>query len=613
MASLGRLCLISVLALATSGALCTNSLATDEDGTVTDPRIAGPSRTEQGQWRTKVQQVFDERTRELVRRTYTIWDPEPSRDLDFVWTPDEPAAEKSGRINGNGHLVWRIKGKPAYERSSVFAEYHGTLGRGRMEGPGAWLDETGLLYDGQWKNGLMHGQGMLKLPSGDEYTGSFRAGKANGVGRYIDITGEVYDGPFVDGQRHGKGTTTLPSGQQYTSLWSYGREAEASHRVRLAQIGARVAPGGADDVRIGITVDKRLPQAPRSDPRPEKGDLWYSVSNSADGVAIRPDDARLMRMWKGGGEIQISAAEEVGDGDVYGPLALSEGRMVPLKLVLDVQNRSSVALNVNGAYLDVSSSIADLQPAIQLSTRMHECYEPFYRPTFKLENFGWGPAEQAIVSFDFANSAGGGRPASFGRSKTLGQIDKTLNVNIESDLRSAGINTSILSRNKGAIDCKKPKTTQACLQDLKASGALGSLSDKVRLIDNFVVTNAVGKLNYIWRDARGATKQVSSPFNANIPLGFLRQDVECGEGGERQQITASSQQLRLDASNYRIPISFRSTIAAGNTGRLTLPLKAQKSSEHDFIVTLQLADGREIKSRRINLLYYRPSWIHVSN
>jgi hypothetical protein len=67
--------------------------------------------------------------------------------------------------------------------------------------------------------------------------------------------------------------------------------------------------------------------------------------------------------------------------------------------------------------------------------------------------------------------------------------------------------------------------------------------------------------------------------------------------------------LRLDASNYRIPVAFRSNSPAGRTAQLTLPIKANKSSQHDFEVVLQLSDGREIRSRPINLLYYVPSWI----
>jgi hypothetical protein len=606
MTFLSRACAPSILALACA-ALSTPSHAAGDGSTAFDPVVAGPAHVEQGQWRSKIQQVFDARTRTLTRRLYMVWDPDPSRELDFVWTPDNPAQDKEGRINGAGTLTWRDRSKASYESDGVFSEYRGSIRHGRIDGLGVYLDRTGLMYEGGWKAGMMYGKGTLKLPSGDEYTGEFRAGRANGIGRYIDITGEVYEGPFVDGYRHGKGTTTLPQGYRYVSQWTNGAEAPNSRLVRIAQVGKAV-DGGADDVRIGITIDKRLPPPPRDNPRPQNGDLWYAVTNGPDGLLIRPDDARLMQTWKGGGEIQLSAAEELGDGDGYGIFSKSKGQLVPLKLNLEVQNRSSATLNVTGAYLDVQNSTTDSQPALQMSVRMHSCFEPFYRPQFKLENFGWAPAEQSTFLFDFASPSTRGRPTTFDKTKSLGSISKTAEIDLEANLKSAGVKTSFLARNKGKLDCAKPKTPQSCLQGLKASGTFGSLADRVALVDDFVVTHAVGQIQYTWRDARGTVRQGVAPFNAALPLGEILQDVECGEGGSRQVITAVSQQLQLDAGSYRVPVAFKSTISAGNTNRLTLPLTANKSSEHKFTVVLQLSDGREIRSRHINLLYYRPSW-----
>jgi hypothetical protein len=192
---------------------------------------------------------------------------------------------------------------------------------------------------------------------------------------------------------------------------------------------------------------------------------------------------------------------------------------------------------------------------------------------------------------------------------SLGRIDRTARVDLESMLRSAGVKVEFLTRNaKDGVWCRRPKSLQACLQDLKASGTFGSLNDRVALSESFVVVGATGRLEYGWRDARGTPRQASSPFRAMLPLTFLRQDVECGEGGGREPITTTAQQLRLDALNYRMPVSFRATIPAGRTTQLTLPIRAAKSSEHDFTIVLQLSDGREIRSQQINLLYYVPSW-----
>ncbi len=165
--------------------------AAGRDEAAADPEIAGPAPVEPGAWRSKVQQKFDPQTRTLSRQLYTIWDAEPSRDRDFTWTPDRPQADKPGRINGSGLLTWRIKGKPTYDPAAIVAQYRGAIRGGHIEGFGIFLDRDGLFYEGEWKAGLMHGQGRLQLPGGDEYVGEFRAGQASGSGRYIDASGEI--------------------------------------------------------------------------------------------------------------------------------------------------------------------------------------------------------------------------------------------------------------------------------------------------------------------------------------------------------------------------------------------------------------------------------------
>jgi hypothetical protein len=610
--------LLSAIALAIAFAPSFGVSDEDRSDVTADAAVMGPAWDEQGAWQTRIQQVFDPASRTLSRRLYTIWDSEPSRDLDFVWTPDDPSADKPGRISGTGLLFWRIKSKPTYDQSSVFAEYRGAVRKGRIEGRGNYLDHTGLSYEGEWKAGLVDGQGSLKLPNGGEYVGQFRAGKANGTGRYIDVTGEIYEGPFVGGQRHGRGTTTLPNGHSYTSLWTNGKEGETSRLVRIAQAAGAIPPGSADDIRIGIIVENAR-NPPTRLPRFSAADLLYGVSNTLTGLAIRPEDKRLMSMWKGGGAIQLTQEEEEGgrkEGDSeYGVVSKSRAQIVPLKLVLEVQNRSSFSVNATGAYLDVRSSVTDMQPAIQLVVgAVGECNGPFYRPKFQLENFGWGAAEQAALRYDLTSPAVNRGTSSLPLSMNLGRIQRTLSVDLESSLRAGGVNVAVLSRNaKNGITCSAPKSLQICLQELKAAGTFGSLSEKVGLIDGMVVLNASGRLEYSWRDATGSVRQAASPFTASLPLTFLHGNLECGEGAGREAITTVAQQLRLDVSNYRIPLSFRASIPGGRTSQLTLPVKAEKSSEHDFTVVLQLSDGREIRSRAVNLLYYVPSWFHSAD
>jgi hypothetical protein len=336
--------------------------------------------------------------------------------------------------------------------------------------------------------------------------------------------------------------------------------------------------------------------------------LRYAAANAGPRLAIRPDNKRLMDMWKGGGEIQLLELEE--GGDEYGVLSLSRGQLFPLTLVLEVQNRASAPIQVAGAYLAVESSVSDLQPAIQLKVgQFGECGgDPEYRPMFTLENFGWSPAERANLRFAFANPTARARPANLNVSKSIGRIDTTLTVDLEPELRSAGVNTTVLKRSAEAGLTCSSKDRNACLQQLRATGLFGSIAQQLMLKDTDIIVSAIGNLDYAWQDSKGAPRASSSPFNARLLLGHVKREAECGEGGERDPIAARPLDFRLDQSGYRLPLAFQRSIPAGRISQFTLPVRAAKSSEHNFSIVLQLADGREITSRPINLLYYVPKW-----
>jgi hypothetical protein len=443
----------------------------------------------------------------------------------------------------------------------------------------------------------MEGQGRLMLPGGDEYIGQMRAGKANGTGRYIEVTGEIFEGRFLDGQRDGIGTTTLPDGNTYRSKWVHGKETEDSRLVRIAQSTGQQVPGGADDVRLGITIDRTGAR---------DGDLLYAASSVGPRLLIRPDNKRLMDMWKGGGEIQLKDSEE--GGEEYGVFSLSRGQLFPLTLVFEVQNRSAVPIQAAGTYLAVESSVSDLQPAIQLNRGLDHCGGAEYRPKFKLENFGWGAAERAALRFAFTNPTLDMRPARLVVAKNLGRIVSAVDVDLDADLKAAGANTSALrTRSKSGFVCAS-RDHSACLHQLRASGVFGSIAPHIALEDTDIFVSAAGTLDYDWQDSKGAPQSASSPFNAKLPLGHVKIEAECGEGGQRDVIASKPLEFRLDLSHYRLPVSFQRSIPAGRTSRFTLVVKAAKSSQHDFSAVLQLADGREISSRPINLLYYLPRW-----
>ena len=564
---------------------------------------------ETGRWRTRSQPVFDAHRQELQRRTYTVWDPFPSRNLDFTWIADRAQAGSAEHPSGEGRLIWRRAGRPSYDPAAFVAEYRGAMRAGRPHGQGTYRERDGLLYEGEWANGLPVGRGRLKLASGAEFAGHFKAGTAEGRGHFYDVDGEVFEGGFRRGLREGGGRTVLPNGASYLSEWSGGEERAASRRLRLAQLGPVAGP--ASDIRLGISVDRRDDQTA----------LQYTAMNRDSGLLIYPSRQRLLAMWKGSEDITLTEREEApGDRGSYGVFAYTAGDLPPLNLVFEVQNRSAQPVRIRGASLDVDSSVSDLQPAIQLTSGSSgECSSrgrSDFSPTFELENFGWSPAERAELRFGFVKPKTSIAPGGTTLAKALGLIRTSAKVDLEAELRAAGVKTAELKRrgeSGGGIPCQSKGNAPACLAEIANSGLFGSLSRQIALEERDIYLNAAGTLNYVWKNQRGEEATRTSPFATKILLGRTPIEAECGEGAEKEPVARKPLEFRLDQSRYRLPVAFERTIPPGRSARYTVVVHAAKSSEHKFKVSLMTADGQEIASRPISLTYFRPSRLIEGN
>ena len=600
----GIMAALLLLPFAMSGA------AIASDNIANETEVAGPNPREAGAWRERVQLVFDPSSGTLKRRRYTLWDPRPSLNRTFTWEPADEAAAAPGRITGRGRIIWREQGRPSYDASAVVAEYAGDVRDGRVAGRGTLKIRPGYYYSGTFRDGLMHGEGKLQLPGGDHFKGRFVNGKAHGSGRFIDVTGEVYDGPFVRGRRHGTGTTTLPSGLTYQSQWHQGRELPASRRIRLAQRGNSGGGSGGRDLRIGITLDQRVPRLSQNQrTKLDESDLRYRTSNRGREIRIFPDRPRLMELWKGNGPIHLKPLEERNfNGREYGVFSFSSAQLHPLRLNVQFQNRSSRRVRVVGAYLEVARSVEERKPAIQISAGSYSScggLPGYFRPSFLIENFGWEPARNAELTYRIEGSGGG-----IAR-KRVGDVSRRTRVDFVDDLRRLGLKTRRLRRaHEEGFTCRKGATRRSCMARLERSGLFGQLAGAVEPNDESVVAFSVqGELSFEWRDGSGRMQRETRPFKTSMPLAYLQIGAECGEGGERQAITTKTLQMRLGENDYRLPINYRTTVPAGRTARFVLPVTAPRSSEHDFRFVVRLSDGRSVRSRPINLLYFKPSWL----
>uniref|UniRef100_A0A8C2IJX0 Alsin Rho guanine nucleotide exchange factor ALS2 b n=1 Tax=Cyprinus carpio TaxID=7962 RepID=A0A8C2IJX0_CYPCA len=75
-------------------------------------------------------------------------------------------------------------------------------------------------YEGRWVSGKPHGQGVVKWPDGRMYTGTFKNGLEDGFGDYVVPNKNLnscdhYQGQWKDGKMHGFGTFRYASGEIY--------------------------------------------------------------------------------------------------------------------------------------------------------------------------------------------------------------------------------------------------------------------------------------------------------------------------------------------------------------------------------------------------------------
>eukprot|EP01002_Notosolenus_urceolatus_P000940 NODE_123_length_2720_cov_78.351554_g99_i0.p1 GENE.NODE_123_length_2720_cov_78.351554_g99_i0~~NODE_123_length_2720_cov_78.351554_g99_i0.p1 ORF type:complete len:892 (+),score=220.92 NODE_123_length_2720_cov_78.351554_g99_i0:171-2678(+) len=151
--------------------------------------------------------------------------------------PDASAA--AGPLRSGSHSV-------EFENGDV---YDGDWHQGMMHGQGTYTyAETGDVYKGQWHahnkhgfgmffykssqkiykgmfcNGVKHGRGVLTEDGGGKYEGTFQNGVLSGQGKYTAPNGDTYTGEFAAGQYEGYGVRVLHNGDRYEGSWLQGRE-----------------------------------------------------------------------------------------------------------------------------------------------------------------------------------------------------------------------------------------------------------------------------------------------------------------------------------------------------------------------------------------------------
>jgi hypothetical protein len=84
-------------------------------------------------------------------------------------------------------------------------------------------NEVHFPYDGEWENGMMHGEGMYQFSDGTKYTGTFAYNRSDELGSSTYSTGTTYTGRYKRGCYHGQGTLVCKQGSTYEGYWKKGK------------------------------------------------------------------------------------------------------------------------------------------------------------------------------------------------------------------------------------------------------------------------------------------------------------------------------------------------------------------------------------------------------
>lgn len=85
----------------------------------------------------------------------------------------------------------------------VTADYFGQTERGIPNGWGKAQYLDGKIYDGEWKDGKMHGSGKEFYPEGTlEFEGEYKEGLRDGYGKaYLHDGKLIYEGEWIRGEQ----------------------------------------------------------------------------------------------------------------------------------------------------------------------------------------------------------------------------------------------------------------------------------------------------------------------------------------------------------------------------------------------------------------------------
>jgi len=148
------------------------------------------------------------------------------------------------------------------KRIMVFPDgsyYEGQISNNGFNGKGKFISSQ-VTYDGEWKNNRPDGQGTEIFKDTSTYTGNFKLGKKDQKGVFTWLSNnKKYDGYFKNGEMHGRGILSIPSSGSSQNV--------SSNFEGRFENGLKVTDNGKVDIRTPYGMYKgSLKNGELSDP-----------------------------------------------------------------------------------------------------------------------------------------------------------------------------------------------------------------------------------------------------------------------------------------------------------------------------------------------------------
>ena len=109
--------------------------------------------------------------------------------------------------------------------NTIKGTYDGPWRNGKPDGHNCkYTTASGNIYEGEYKDGLIHGEGKFTYANGRKYVGEFKNGFMEGKGTDTYTNGSRYEGDFIRNDKHGYGILEYYNGSRYEGQWANNKK-----------------------------------------------------------------------------------------------------------------------------------------------------------------------------------------------------------------------------------------------------------------------------------------------------------------------------------------------------------------------------------------------------